>query len=895
MAASHPLRFLQQSAPPKSNPTRPGNTCSGREWLVLFSILCRSKSPVRAQGWRLRRLLFLPVLFLAAAAAHAQAPAPPAEPTPSETAPLQGASPLPAQSAPGATAPTQATLPPPTSSPAGRSSATATPPPGGAARATIGTKPHEPAAPALSNVPIGNDVILDNADHVFLDENADTVTATGNVRVRYRGYVLSSDKATIDLHTNEATFTGHIALTTPDKGTRAIGITPSSEVSMNLKTGSYRITGGVYGEISPSQLPASGLILPLRLYSGDISGDANVIDARDAQVTTCDFPFPHYAFAARTMTIVVNKHLIARHVSLYRKGHRVITIPAIWLPISNRYAHQNLTPQVGYSQEEGYFAKFADPYVLTAAALGILRLDFMQYKGIGTGFDQSYSLHNNPRSNQGGTVQIYHLYDQSLHEDSLTGTWTHNQSLFDGFNLALNSQFQQNSYYLSTGKSQSLSSQLSLIRNTRDANTNISANWQDSDFGTGLDSNLNASWAQHEVLSRFSHVDFKFAFADFNTASSFGGGSSNQSLTSTLDYLTNPKGYSLEFLIDKFNSLGSTGGASTSSLEGVQRLPEVKVQTDPAGAGKSLFDQLLPRLSRLMLDLGEFSEGISGMHTNRMEFGFDLGNHSDKRRALITTYTGSFQQYFYGDNTAQYILNGQGGYQYNYQKNSSFSVKYSYLRPYGYTPFFFDRSGFYNNLAGTFNFNPSRVFQLSMGTGYDFTRDKSEFGVPAAPWENLLTQITYRPTHEFATQLQGTYDPNTGQFFDVTDTIQARSSSGLAFNSSARYVPQNHEFSEIDSSLDLPIIVDKNEDAGYRIQALEGYNGFTNQFTYKGVALTRSWHDWELSAIYEDIPSGINPGQTFYLNFRLKAFPGYQPFGVGEFGQGLGSGIGQIL
>lgn len=803
----------------------------------------------------------------------------------------------PAQSLPNpsSTSPPQAGPTPPSASPIQRSQQTGPNPPGAGAKPSLQPTPPS-AAPGLSNVPLGNDVILDNADHVFVDEEANTINATGNVRVRYRGYTLSSDKATIDTDHSIATFSGHVALNTPDKATHAIGTTPASAVLLNLKDGSYSLVGGEYGVIAPGELPASGLLLPLRIFGGEITGEPNVIDARDASVTTCDFPDPHYAIGARTMTIVPGKRLVARHVTLYRKGHAVVTIPEIWLPLSNRNANQNLIPRVGYDQTEGYFAKFSDPYVLAAAAVGVLHLDFMQYKGIGTGFDQNYSLHTNPQSNQGGEISLYHLYDNTLHLDSLTGSWTHNQSIGDGFNLGLNSQYQQNSYQLSTEKSQSLTSALSLVRNTPDASSNFNANWQSSNFGEGTSSTLSASWFQHEVLSKYAHLDFKFAYSDFDTISSYAGGSSgSSSLTSTLDFLDHPKGYSLEFQMDKFNALTATGGGNPASLEGVERLPEMTVQTDPAGTGHSLFDRLLPRLSKLLLDLGEFSEGISGMHTNRMEFGFDLGNHSDRRGGLVTTYAGSFQQYVYGDNTAQYILNGQSGYQYYYQRDSSLSLKYSYLRPYGYTPFFFDRSGFYNNATATLDFNPSHVFALSAGSGYDFTRDKSEFGLPAAPWENLLTQITIKPSNHFADQIEGTYDPNHGQLYDLTDTLQAGSPSGFSLNSSARYDPQAKILSEIDSTLDLPIIVDKREDAGYRIQALEGYDGYTKSFTYKGLALTRSWHDWELSAIYEDIPSGVTPGQTFYLNFRLKAFPGYQPFGTGEFGQGLGSGIGQIL
>jgi hypothetical protein len=87
----------------------------------------------------------------------------------------------------------------------------------------------------------------------------------------------------------------------------------------------------------------------------------------------------------------------------------------------------------------------------------------------------------------------------------------------------------------------------------------------------------------------------------------------------------------------------------------------------------------------------------------------------------------------------------------------------------------------------------------------------------------------------------------------------------------------------------------RNEDAGYRVRAIGGYKGITSKFDYKGLELTRSWHDYEFNLIYQDTPEGLRPGTTFTLNFRLKAFPAYEPFATGQYGQALDTGIGQTL
>jgi hypothetical protein len=155
-------------------------------------------------------------------------------------------------------------------------------------------------------------------------------------------------------------------------------------------------------------------------------------------------------------------------------------------------------------------------------------------------------------------------------------------------------------------------------------------------------------------------------------------------------------------------------------------------------------------------------------------------------------------------------------------------------------------------------------------------------------------QIEYRIDKSLLNVMTASYDPNRGMLFNVADTTRVTLPWGFAFNSALNYVPQSDRFSNVNGDLDLPWITDKREQAGYTLRVLGGYDGLTDQITYKGFELTRTWHDWELSGIYQDNNQSVTPGSTFYLNFRLKAFPGYEPFGVGTFGQGLDTGIGQV-
>jgi hypothetical protein len=183
---------------------------------------------------------------------------------------------------------------------------------------------------------------------------------------------------------------------------------------------------------------------------------------------------------------------------------------------------------------------------------------------------------------------------------------------------------------------------------------------------------------------------------------------------------------------------------------------------------------------------------------------------------------------------------------------------------------------------------------VTVGTGYDFNREHSFGGLSATPWQNVALQTIYSPSDIFRFRTTASYDLNSNRLLDLTNSARVRAPGGVSLDLTSQYVPQQHEFSAINGNLDLPFLRDKREDAGYRLRAIEGYNGFTKRFEYKGLALTRSWHDYEMTLVYQDDPMGIRPGSSFTFNFRLKAFPDFQPFSVGQFGQALDPSLGEV-
>ena len=821
-----------------------------------------------------RLLVFACGLLLAAVApGQAQTPSLPAGPT------LGGpASPVPVTLAPAA--PPAGIAPAvPNSTGTVQSIAPETPLPGS-------RDPDTPAYAGDRTVDPNRSVILDNAD-TFEQTEPDKFTAQGHVRVRYQGYKLSGDRVDVDTNRGTARFTGNVHLLAPNGQTAdAAG---NSVLQLNLRRGTYQIAGA-RSVITPEQSQI-GLILPIFVYGGTIRGRPGFIDARNGQFTTCDFLDPHYSFGARELYLIPGRRLVGRNVSLYRKGHRVFSIPYIVVPLTDRLARQTLFPQFGQTPDEGYFVKFAFGYALASSLPGILRVEEFQKKGTGLGFNQNYGSSTNPR-NGSGLFTIYSLYDQSRKVEALNGSLNHSQQ-FGTVTASLASQFQQNSYFVGLQKSQSQNTTLNLTRSVGNLSSSLQATLTQNSYGAGLSENITSSFDQTFSPTATQQLHTRFDFSQVKSPGFAGnGGQNTQQLDSNLDYAARGKVFDYELLATKYNSLHNSGGSQF--FGGLQRLPEFRIATDALRS--PLLALFLPRAARVDLSLGAFNEPSSLTNSQRARFNLDLGTNTRRLSGRSDLdYGGSFQQGFYGNNTAQYVLNGRTGYRLRIGKRSTFGTTYSYLRPYGYTPFQFDYAGNANLLGVNLAVQESKAFQLTVGTGYDFNREHSQYGYRATPFQSVAAQVLYTPVQFLRFRTTASYDLNNSRLQDLTNALSIRGPDALSFNLSGRYDPILKRYTTLNGDLNFPFFRDRREDAGYRVRAIGGYNGITSRFDYKGLELTRSWHDYELNLIYQDTPQGLRPGSSFVLSFRLKAFPAYEPFATGQYGQALDTGIGQTL
>jgi len=794
------------------------------------------------------------------------------------------------------------TLPPPAANPPASAAppdssvgtpSTPTSPPEGNAQAPVA--PPEATTPALpttqtetvvsEDAAAGDSVVLENADSLSQTE-AHRWVARGNVRARYRDNVLAADRLDLDTDAQTALFTGNVVLHAANGETVHGG--PNGALQVDLSHDTYEIDDASTS-IPPSALRV-GILQPIVVYGGTIHGRRGFIDARGGRFTTCDFPDPHYWFQAADVSVIPDKRLIAKRVTLYRRHHALFTWPYIYVPLDRRFVRQTLIPQVGQSQLEGYYAKFAIGYLLAKNLPGILRIDAMQKKGVGTGIDQSYGDPRRPRRGS-GDVALYQLHDQSTGAFNVTGTLNHTQR-FGTVNVALNSQFQSNSYQASASSSNAYSTQFSLARTVGNLTDTINANFTTSDYGVGSSQMLTSSFNQTFRPTTAETLTTRFDYSSFLTNYTGTGRVRNGSVTSNLEYDERDRLFDWKLVGTKYDRLYS--GSQANFFGGLQRLPELQLNTDPQRF--DLLRHFLPAPGRVSLDMGVFSEPTSHTQDNRIEFNVNTGSNTHTLAGrTYYVYMGAYDQRFYGDGAAQYVLSNQNSLGYKIGSRSTAAVSYNYLRPYGFTPFQFDFSGSTNLAALNVSYQDNPHLQTTVSTGYDFNAaSQSAFGRPT-PWQNLSVQTLFRPSKNFGNRLTTTYDFNQGRFLDATDNFVVSGRDGFRFSVGTRYAPLQRKFANINGVLDLPIVLDRRQQAGYRIQAIASYNGFTRQYEYKGLALTRAWHDWEATVTYQDSTLGVQPGPMISFNLNLKAFPTYQPFATGQFGQAIDTGLGTVF
>jgi hypothetical protein len=722
-------------------------------------------------------------------------------------------------------------------------------------RSALAQTEEPPPAPAQNASRKTERIDIDRFGSLFLDAQ-NNLQAT-DILARWREYTIQAQGVEGNLDRGEYLFKGSVLL-------EGGGVDARGEMlRLNVRRRRWQLEGAgadLLPEFLKYQLQGA-----VRLSGQKLEGEQEEAHLHQGEMTTCLLEHPHYHFSAGRVDVVVDKRLVARDVSLSALGRRLFTIPTLVVPLDRRLSRGTL-PQVGQSVEEGYYIKTALGYLLGDNA-GTARIDLMQKKGVGLGFDQQYLL-----GGAAGLLSLYYLNDRSRGTRSVTAQLRHEQKLL-GFDARLTGDLRSGSY-LYYADTRASSWQLSLSRAWSGGNLSILSRLsQQSSAGYFSDSTVNSlRWNQ-----RWGTRASLTLSTDLSRFRSLSGGEvrSQQEQLATQAMLSGDAG-KFDWNLS-FNRVVPVGGQTGGFyFGGLEKTPELVLST----TDRRLFGRDLGL--QMQLGLGSFRELPQGQPIQRLLFETRWSPSLPVGDSTSLTYSGLFRQVFTSDGTAQYILQGNASWQVRYGQNSRWYMDYRYLRPYGFTPLRTEYTGTTNFASAGLEWNAGRAFSLRAYAGYDlFARQRG-----SRPWQPLNLGIQWQPNPVWTLNVQSTLNLNEGQWNYLRAYLRARSQA-FSMNLNSVYDPIRRQWANASLWVDTQVF-----GLPLRVQTYLTYNGYVKRFEGRQLLLTWDLHCWEMSLGYIDNPLGFRADREVVFRLRIKAFPEAQRFGVGQSGQLLETGGG---
>jgi hypothetical protein len=736
-------------------------------------------------------------------------------------------------------------------------------------------------------------ITADHSDEIEFGDQAGVLVGEGHVHVHWRGYDVTSDRATWDDRHQIATFENNVVM---NNGAETVY---ADYVWLNVATGEFNAREA--RTVVPEQLVQPNLLQPLRISGREVTHQGNVMTARDGVLTTCDYPDPHYRIGFALAILIPNRRLTLRDAIFYdSRDLPVLRIGYLSIPLSDRVRYTYL-PQVGYDDEEGYYIKTAIGYTGSKQLPeGIFRLDLMSKLGVGLGIDQAYKFGRDVV----GSFIIYGLQDRGTDTNDFNGRLNHQERFGDTI-LSLTSDFQNDSYTSISPQSKTQLSTVTVTRNVGASNTNLTLNLSDSSFA-GLNSSSSLTYAldQTEKVSGFGNVSLKLNGSrddsDTSDVLTSGAGTSNVRTEELGDLeATGRVGlFDLSMTVTK-NLLSSVvsqeSGQNTvmSDFSGTERLPDVTLGTD-----SRRLDILQGFPTKFVVGFGELIDGPpeDRVETERALFDVDMTPTYALTRGgrLSLSENGDFRQLFYStEDAAQYILTDQTQLTQKFSARDSLSLTYGYLRPYGGEPIGFtvDETGSNNNVGANYTLTGGSA-KVTLLTGYDVQAAHDE-QLPVSdrdPWQDLSAQVALRASDKLQSAFTGTYDWNHGHLLTATNHTRIKSFHGPSLDVTLNYDPLTSRFSQITGTLETPLF---RPDVG--VSAYTSYNGITDRFDYEIFSLTKDYHDYQISIGYQNQPYGYRSQEGFNVSIRLKALPTFSQAPGGQFGSALDTGSSPVF
>ena len=214
------------------------------------------------------------------------------------------------------------------------------------------------------------------------DPETQWLTAT-RVRLKHGAITIEADGLEADLGRQEALFTGQVRLEAEG------GTWHGEQLTYNLASGHF-----VLGEGRAELVPAGGRGT-LRLRAPYVEGTVAHIHVGRATLTTCGLEHPEYHVRAREIEIWPGREMVLKHVVYVEGSIPLFYWPRVTVsldPDEEMGASPIQPPEVGWTDEDGWYVRTGYYYDTRADHLGLLHVGYHQFSGLGLGVTQRFTL-----------------------------------------------------------------------------------------------------------------------------------------------------------------------------------------------------------------------------------------------------------------------------------------------------------------------------------------------------------------------------------------------------------------------------------------------------------------------------------------------------------------------
>jgi lipopolysaccharide export system protein LptA len=685
------------------------------------------------------------------------------------------------------------------------------------------------------------------------------IEGSGGVKVTYEDITLTADSVEGNVDEEWFSLSGNVTL--DQRGQKATGETlfiDLAERRWSLKQAK--------SDLTPEYLEGQ-VVSPIFTKGAEVIGERDRGIVKGGSFTTCDLPNPHYRIESQSITIYPNKKLIARHVAIFVGKKRLLSVGSFVLPLRRKGERPPFVPELGRSEDEGFYIKNSYNYLIRGETYGTLKLDWMQRKGWGYGIEQDYKF-----AKQAGTLLLYTLRDRETGARAVTSTLDHSGKL-GSYDLRLREDVRKRSY-LYASSTTTKTTNLNLSGGGPKGRTNFTFSDRRT-VGPFSSSSQTSSLQRTAKLGENTNLRVDLSYSSWGSGTE--GVPPDKELWNKVTLDTSWQRWDAQIAYQDRFDVDREKNTQDDTRFAFERLPELIFKTDTSRTGWRLFGRGRANFS---LSLGRFAERPSGVSTERALIDTDFSIPSRKLLGSSTfSFHGGFTQGIYGDNTAQWVANGRTQIAVPISGAVRFSLSHRFQKHRGYAPFVVDQESKRNILSGDLEFGSrNSKYGLAAGSGYDFTRDDYN-------WQTLSLRTWGKPTEWFEYEASTGYDLNRAVWRPLLLKLDVSREPSLSAEIGVRYDLDTRKLVQARGVFDASIA------RKWRIQAMLGYDGTSKEFDYRDIMLTRDLHCWEASLSLID-EAGYRQRKTVMLELRLKALPAPRRFGTSSSGSAFDSSVG---